>query len=73
MQLDDEIEEIAEAVDPNDNNGIELLTDVATLNKRLIETQRQAAEYQKQFELKAEEAKILRQQLHEMMAANAAK
>ncbi|CAG5106298.1 Similar to Gabpb2: GA-binding protein subunit beta-2 (Mus musculus) [Cotesia congregata] len=73
LQLDDEIEEIAEAVDPNDNNGIELLTDVASLNKRLIETQRQAAEYQKQFELKAEEAKILRQQLQDMMAANAAK
>ncbi|KAH0566739.1 ankyrin-3-like [Cotesia glomerata] len=73
LHLDDEIEEIAEAVDPNDNNGIELLTDVASLNKRLIETQRQAAEYQKQFELKAEEAKILRQQLQDMMAANAAK
>ncbi|XP_008549169.1 GA-binding protein subunit beta-2 isoform X1 [Microplitis demolitor] len=72
FQLDDDIEEITEAVNPNDN-GIELLTDVATLNKKLIETRRQAAEYQKQFELKAEEAKILQQQLQEIMAANSAK
>ncbi|KAI4498562.1 hypothetical protein M0802_006268 [Mischocyttarus mexicanus] len=62
LQLDDDIEEIIE--DNTDNNKPE--TDIAVLNRQLVEARRQAAKYLKQLQKVEEEAEIYKQQLKDI-------
>ncbi|XP_017877190.1 GA-binding protein subunit beta-1 isoform X2 [Ceratina calcarata] len=70
LQLDDDIEEIAED-DTTDNN--EPVMDIAVLNRQLAEARRQAAEYRKRLQKKEEEAEIYKQQLKNITAQRATK
>lgn len=69
LQLDDDIEEI------NEEDGIadetEQITDIALLNKQLMEARRQAAEYRKLLEKKEEEAENYKQQLKNITSQRA--
>ncbi|XP_032682302.1 GA-binding protein subunit beta-2 [Odontomachus brunneus] len=60
FKLNDEIEEVTE----EDNlENPKTVTDIAELTRQLIETQRQAAEYFKQYKKKEKEVEIYRQQI----------
>lgn len=70
LQLDEEIEEIAE-----DDNGlsdnVEPITDVAELSRQLAEARREIAVYKKRFQKKVEEAEVYKQQIKNFTAQKA--
>lgn len=60
LKLNDDIEEIIE--EDNLENS-KTVTDIAELTRQLIETQKQAAEYFKQYKKKEREVEIYKQQI----------
>lgn len=60
LKLNDEIEEVVEEDNLEDAKTV---TDIAELTRQLIETQKQAAEYFKQYKKKEKEVEIYRQQI----------
>ncbi|XP_014470122.1 PREDICTED: GA-binding protein subunit beta-1 [Dinoponera quadriceps] len=65
LKLNDDIEEVTEEDNLEDSKAV---TDIAKLTKQLMETQRQAAEYFKQYKKKEREVEIYKQQIKNLTA-----
>lgn len=65
LKLNEDIEEVTEEDNLEDAKTV---TDIAELTRQLMETQRQAAEYFKQYKKKEREVEIYKQQIKNLTA-----
>lgn len=65
LKLNDDIEEVTEEDSLQHSKTV---TDIAELTRQLIETQKQAAEYFKQYKKKEREVEIYKQQIKNLTA-----